>query len=82
LLGRTDAVVMIHGGMGREERLKTQESFRHDPAVQVLLATDAAGEGINLQRAHTVATKICQRHLRLTLTAMRDSSAMPRRSTR
>ena len=29
-----------------------QESFRHDPEVQVLLATDAAGEGINLQRAH------------------------------
>jgi SNF2 family DNA or RNA helicase len=52
LLGRKEAVVMIHGGMGREERLKAQESFRHDPDVQVLLATDAAGEGINLQRAH------------------------------
>jgi len=52
LLGRKDAVVMIHGGMGREERMKAQESFNHDPAVQVLLATDAAGEGINLQRAH------------------------------
>jgi SNF2 family DNA or RNA helicase len=52
MLGRSDAVVSIHGGMGREERLKAQESFRHDPQVQVLLATDAAGEGINLQRAH------------------------------
>ena len=52
LLGRKEAVVSIHGGMGREERLKTQESFRHDPEVQVLVATDAAGEGINLQRAH------------------------------
>ncbi len=52
LLGRKDAVVIIHGGIGREERLKVQESFRHDPEVQVLLATDAAGEGINLQRAH------------------------------
>lgn len=52
LLGRPEAVVMIHGGMGREDRLKAQESFRHDPEVQVLLATDAAGEGINLQRAH------------------------------
>ena len=51
-LGRQDAVVMIHGGMGREDRMKAQESFRHDPEVQVLLATDAAGEGINLQRAH------------------------------
>jgi superfamily II DNA or RNA helicase len=52
LLGRVSAVVTIHGGMGREERMKAQESFKHDPEVQVLLATDAAGEGINLQRAH------------------------------
>ncbi|MDP9237923.1 MAG: SNF2-related protein [Chloroflexota bacterium] len=52
LLGRAEAVVMIHGGMGREERLRAQESFKFDPEVQVLLATDAAGEGINLQRAH------------------------------
>ena len=52
LLGRSEAVVIIHGSMGREERMKAQESFRHDPEVQILLATDAAGEGINLQRAH------------------------------
>jgi superfamily II DNA or RNA helicase len=52
LLGRRDAVVLIHGGMGREDRMKAQESFKHDPEVQVLIATDAAGEGINLQRAH------------------------------
>jgi SNF2 family DNA or RNA helicase len=52
LLGRPQAVVLIHGGMGREERRKAQTSFLHDPEVQVLLATDAAGEGINLQRAH------------------------------
>jgi len=52
LLGRKEAVVVIHGGLGREERLKAQESFQHDLEVQVLIATDAAGEGINLQRAH------------------------------
>ena len=52
LLGRDESVVLIHGGMGREDRLKAQESFRHDPEVRVLVATDAAGEGINLQRAH------------------------------
>lgn len=52
LLGAERAVVMIHGGMGREDRMNTQEAFRNDPEVQVLLATDAAGEGINLQRAH------------------------------
>ena len=52
MLGRAESVVTIHGGVGREDRLKAQEAFRHDPQVQVLLATDAAGEGINLQRAH------------------------------
>ncbi|MGN2391021.1 helicase-related protein [Pelomicrobium sp. G1] len=52
LLGRPGAISVIHGGMGREERRKAQESFLHDPEVRVLLATDAAGEGINLQRAH------------------------------
>ncbi len=52
LLGRQEAVVMIHGGTKREDRLKVQELFRNDPEVKVLLATDAAGEGINLQRAH------------------------------
>ena len=52
LLGRPHAVAVIHGGMGREDRRKAQEAFLHDPQIQVLLATDAAGEGINLQRAH------------------------------
>ena len=52
LLGRETSVVVIHGSVGREQRLAVQEAFRHDPQVQVLLATDAAGEGINLQRAH------------------------------
>ena len=51
-LGRHEAVQVIHGGLGREERLKAQEAFKHDPEVKVLVATDAAGEGINLQRAH------------------------------
>ena len=44
LLGRKSAVVVIHGSIGREDRLKIQEAFKHDPEVQVLLATDAAGE--------------------------------------
>ena len=52
LVGRDEAVVVIHGGMHREDRYTAQEAFRHDPRVQILLATDAAGEGINLQRAH------------------------------
>jgi hypothetical protein len=32
--------------------LHVEHRFRNDPDVYVLLATDAAGEGINLQRAH------------------------------
>jgi SNF2 family DNA or RNA helicase len=52
LLGRQEAVVTIHGGMGREERRKAQESFSQDREVEILVATDAAGEGINLIRAH------------------------------
>jgi len=52
LIGREEAVVTIHGGIRREERRKTQEAFTQDKEVQILVATDAAGEGINLQRAH------------------------------
>lgn len=52
LLGKHEAVVTIQGNMGREERKKAQESFTQDKEVQILVATDAAGEGINLQRAH------------------------------
>ncbi|MGI2324742.1 MULTISPECIES: helicase-related protein [unclassified Methylococcus] len=52
LIGSIDAVVMIHGGVKREERRKVQELFRNDPAVRVLVATDAAGEGVNLQNAN------------------------------
>ena len=51
-LGRDEAVVVIHGGVRREERRKAVEAFTHDKDVLVLVANDAAGEGINLQRAH------------------------------
>ena len=52
LIGRPEAVVTIQGNMGREDRRKAQEAFTQDPNVLILVATDAAGEGINLQRAH------------------------------
>ncbi len=52
MLGQPEAVVTIHGAMNREERAKAQHTFTNDPTAQVLVATDAAGEGINLQRAH------------------------------
>jgi len=45
LIGKPEAVVMIHGGMGREDRRKAQSLFTQDRDVEVLVATDAAGEG-------------------------------------
>lgn len=51
-LGRPDAVVTIHGGIKRHDRRAVQDRFRVDPTVQVLVATDAAGEGVNLQVAN------------------------------
>lgn len=52
VIGRPEAVVAIHGGTQREQRRNIEEDFRHDADVQILVATDAAGEGINLQSAH------------------------------
>jgi len=52
LIGQPEAVVCIHGGIARDERRAVEAAFRNDPDVFILLATDAAGEGINLQRAH------------------------------
>lgn len=51
-LGRAEAVVRIHGGISRHERRFIQDRFRTDPTVRVLVATDAAGEGVNLQVAN------------------------------
>ena len=52
LFGRDDLVATIHGGMNHKERANIQELFKHDKNIFILLATDAAGEGINLQNAH------------------------------
>lgn len=52
VLGTSEAIVTIHGGTNRDDRRKFQALFRSDPDVCVLIATDAAGEGVNLQCAH------------------------------
>jgi superfamily II DNA or RNA helicase len=52
VLGSENAVVSIHGGVHRDDRRKVQGLFRSDPDVRVLVATDAAGEGVNLQNAN------------------------------
>jgi hypothetical protein len=51
-LGRADAVEVIHGGVSREDRRKIVERFMQDRDMLVLIANDAAGEGVNLQRGH------------------------------
>ncbi|MDJ0357674.1 helicase-related protein [Paenarthrobacter sp. PH39-S1] len=54
-LGREDAVVTIHGGTRREDRKKAKETFEQDEKCIFLVATDAAGEGVNLHKnAHLV----------------------------
>jgi superfamily II DNA or RNA helicase len=52
LLGRPEELVTIHGSIGRDDRRKAQNAFTQDKEVRILVATDAAGEGINLQRSH------------------------------
>ena len=41
------SVTTIHGNMGLERRIKAEEEFKH--SAQVMVATEAAGEGVNLQ---------------------------------
>ena len=41
---------VIHGGMNLEERIKAEKIFKNE--TQILVATEAAGEGINLQFCH------------------------------
>lgn len=41
------SVTTIHGGMGLDQRIESERIFKNE--AQVLVATEAAGEGINLQ---------------------------------
>ena len=48
--GDPAAVIVIHGGLTREARRAAIAAFNSDPVVRVMIANDAAGEGVNLQR--------------------------------
>ncbi|QNG35564.1 DEAD/DEAH box helicase [Geodermatophilaceae bacterium NBWT11] len=48
------SVVTIHGGLPRDARRRAVSNFSDRPSSRVLVATDAAGEGLNLQAAHLV----------------------------
>src|SRR5258708_37642018 len=67
VLGNMDAIITIHGGTQRDERRKRQALFRSDHDVRVLIATDAAGEGVKLQNANLmvkIESAMDQGHLR------------------
>jgi hypothetical protein len=49
-IGKSEAVAIIHGGVPRDVRKANIAAFNDDPEVRVLIANDAAGEGVNLQR--------------------------------
>ncbi|MBW2704449.1 MAG: hypothetical protein JRF33_26835 [Deltaproteobacteria bacterium] len=51
--GWSDAIKTLYGGMESKNREAVKEAFQTDPAeeaVRILVATDAAAEGLNLQR--------------------------------
>ena len=51
-MGYTGQIVQIHGGMDYQQREEAMDSFRKpvsEGGAKYLIATDAAGEGINLQ---------------------------------
>ncbi len=50
--GKPENIDVIHGGVTREERYKVINRFMQDRDLMVLVASDAAGEGVNLQRGH------------------------------
>ena len=43
------SVTYIHGGMGLDARIKAENDFNNTP-VQIMVSTEAGGEGINLQK--------------------------------
>ncbi len=47
--GLTGKIAQIHGGMDFRERGRQTEKFRDPNGARIMVATDAAGEGINLQ---------------------------------
>ncbi|HMV67661.1 MAG TPA: DISARM system SNF2-like helicase DrmD, partial [Myxococcota bacterium] len=51
-LGGSDRILSLHGGMSEAERDRVKKAFNADPHVsraRILVATDAAREGVNLQ---------------------------------
>ena len=52
LTGKPEEIEIIHGGISRSDRKKAVARFTNYSDCTILIATDAAGEGLNMQRAH------------------------------
>ncbi|GBF07245.1 helicase domain protein [Deinococcus aerius] len=52
LLGQGEAVEVIHGAVSRDQRRAIVERFNYGNDLKILIANDAAGEGLNLQTAN------------------------------
>lgn len=52
LLGQHEVVEVIHGGVSRDQRRAIVERFNFGGDLKILIANDAAGEGLNLQTAN------------------------------
>src|SRR5690554_2614144 len=52
LEGKNYKVTAINGSLKMDERLQAQRDFRHD--CQIMISTEAGGEGLNLQFCHVV----------------------------
>ena len=50
LMGKDSSVRTIQGGMKLQERREVEAAFNYNKEVEILIATDAAGEGINLHK--------------------------------
>ena len=54
-LGHAGSIAHVHGGMAWQEREAQVERFRDPAGARYMVATDAAGEGINLQFCRMMA---------------------------
>ena len=50
--GRGFSIALLNGGMDLDERTKSQQAFSR--TSQILISTDAGGEGLNLQFCHVI----------------------------
>ena len=70
---------MIHGGVPRDVRKTNIADFNDDPEVRILIANDAAGEGVNLQRgAHLSRAQRLKAKIDAIATSAGGRDRMPR----